>query len=76
MAHSPKVYRLADAIALVGQYGMTRLCVRDDVLARNPLVSIKQNWWPKGTEVANFRFARGKYRGNCAGFATNPNSPR
>jgi len=61
-------YRLNDAIALVQKHGFEP-CVRSERIDANPLVNILQDWWPKGEEVAKFRLARGKYRGNDAGFA-------
>ena len=61
-------YRLQDAIRKVQKHGLEP-CVPSDKIQINPLVHILQDWWPDGTEVAEFRLVRGKYRGNQAGFA-------
>ena len=69
---TPKSYKISEAVALVAKHGMTDLCINYDAQKDNRLVKVCQNWWPNGTEVAEFRLMRGKYKGNVVGFALRP----
>ena len=64
-----KIYKLHDAIALVERHGFRRVHVREEDLEANRLVYILQQFMPRGDEYADFRLARGKYRGNSCGSA-------
>ena len=69
---TPKAYKVSDAVTLVAKHGMTDLYINDEARKENRLVKVCQNWWPNGTEVAEFRLMRGKYKGNVVGWAKRP----
>jgi len=68
-----KPMRLVDAVKKVVEvYGMSSVSVGVDAMDENRMVSIHQNWWPDGMEVADFRLALGKWRGQNIGSAWRP----
>lgn len=58
-----KTYTLQAAAAQARKHGFTFGWFRDEDTKANRMVTLHQNWSPKGVECAEFRLALGKYRG-------------
>jgi hypothetical protein len=70
-----KVYKLSAAVAKVEEHGFARPHLREEDESANRLVTIHQDWTPKGKEKAVFRLARGKYRGQNIAVAYRQEGP-
>lgn len=64
-----KTYKVQEAISLLAIHDYKHLSLNEDAVKENRLVTLHQDWTPKGKEIVKFRLARGKYRGNDIGTA-------
>lgn len=62
-----KTYKISQAIALVAAYGLTDTLLVGDYHETDRLITIHQNWTSSGDELAEFRLARGAYKGQWIG---------
>lgn len=64
-----KTYKVQEAVKLLATHDYKHLSLNEYAVAMNRLVTLHQDWTPKGKEIVKFRLARGKYRGNDVGTA-------
>ena len=69
MKQRKMTWRLTDALALLAKYGFTHCHVREWENELNRLVTLHQDWLPKGDEYVSIRKAMGKWKGNSIGSA-------
>jgi hypothetical protein len=70
-----KTYKLDAALALLASHGFTYESIREETYQQNPLVTIRQNWTPRGKEFADLRRARGKWAGTSIGTVYRDRNP-
>lgn len=67
-----KTYKISQAITLTAVHGFNEVRLFGDYEETDRLVTLHQNWTPDGTEIVDFRLARGGYKGQWIGNARRP----